>query len=64
MQHCAAGMSPVILWVIIPLSVTSCIYAVLAAGYLFAQHRPGMALAFVGYTLANLGLIYDALTFK
>ena len=42
------------------LAVVSVIYAVTAGGYFFAS-RPGMALAFIGYVIANLGLIWDAL---
>ena len=57
-------MNPVIMWIVLPLSVTSCIYAILAAGYLWAQNRPGMAAAFLGYTIANIGLIFDALTYR
>lgn len=51
-------------WVIFPLAVTSGIYAVLAAGYFFVQSRPGMALAFTGYVVANIGLMWDAMAFK
>lgn len=53
-----------LLWVVLPLSVTSVIYALLAAGYWFVQGRPGMTLAFIGYVIANLGLVWDALTWR
>ena len=51
-------------WVIGPLLATTIIYAVTSGGYWFALRRPGMALAFAGYVLANVGLIWDALTTK
>lgn len=51
-------------WIVLPLSLAGAIYAVLAVGYLLAQGRPGMALAFVGYVLANVGLVWDALSFR
>lgn len=51
-------------WVIFPLAVTSGIYAVLATGYFFVQNRPGMCAAFLGYVIANCGLIWDALLWK
>ena len=57
-------MTQVMLWVVLPLAVTSGIYAILAGGYYVVQGRPGMAMAFVGYVTANVGLIWDALTFK
>ena len=47
-------------WVALMLVAVSVIYAATAGGYLFAG-RPGMALAFVGYVLANIGFIWDAL---
>jgi hypothetical protein len=36
------------------------IYAIATGAYWFA-HRPGMALAFFGYAIANIGFIWDAL---
>lgn len=52
-------MTPV-LWVVTLLVVVSAIYAGTSFAYLFAG-RPGMALAFIGYVVANIGLVYDAL---
>ena len=43
------------------LALVSAQYAGLAASYL--PERPGMCLAFVGYVIANIGLIWDALTY-
>lgn len=57
-------MQSVIVWVVLPLALAAVPYAVLVGGYYFIQHRPGMALAFAGYVIANAGLIWDALTFK
>lgn len=42
------------------LVTVSVLYAVAAGGYWFAD-RPGMAIGFVGYVVANVGLIWDAL---
>lgn len=53
-------MTELFKWVVLPLTATSVIYACLAAGYFFVQHRPGMCLAFIGYVIANVGLIWDA----
>lgn len=53
-------MSETTLWVITPLVIASILYATLAGGYFVIQHRPGMALAFAGYVIANIGLIWDA----
>lgn len=52
------------IWVILPLSLSSGIYAVLAGGYYWVQGRPGMTLTFLGYVIANVGLMWDALTVK
>lgn len=46
------------IWV--PLAAASCIYIVQAVAYVWVQGRYGLAACFVGYTMANLGLIYDA----
>lgn len=51
-------------WVVLPLALAAVIYGVLAGGYLVVLKRPGMCAAFVGYVIANAGLIYDALTVK
>lgn len=47
-------------WVVTMLSFVSVIYLVTSGGYLFAG-RPGMALAFIDYVLANAGLVWDAI---
>lgn len=52
------------IWVVIPLVVVGLIYGVLATAYFVVQHRYGMSLAFVGYVVANVGLIWDALAVK
>ncbi|MCR4302272.1 MAG: hypothetical protein NUV51_11715 [Sulfuricaulis sp.] len=52
-------MTPV-LWVVAMLVTVSTIYLGAAVAYHYAL-RPGMALAFVGYVIANLGLIIDAI---
>lgn len=57
-------MNSVFWWVVLPLLLTSTIYLILSGGYLIIQQRPGMALAFVGYVIANVGLIWDAIAFK
>ena len=46
--------------VVLMLGLVSALYAASVAGYLFAG-RPGMALTFAGYVIANIGLIWDAL---
>jgi hypothetical protein len=57
-------MSNTFLWVVLPLALTSAIYAILAAGYFLVQHRIGMCAAFSGYLIANCGLIYDAMMWR
>ena len=47
-------------WVALMLVTVSLIYGGAAIGYLYGA-RPGMALAFVGYVVANIGLIWDAM---
>ena len=42
------------------LTLTLVIYGATAGAYLFAA-RPGMMITFVGYVIANVGLIWDAL---
>lgn len=44
-----------------PLLVVTVLYVAQAAGYIRLE-RPGMALAFAGYAVANLGLLWDSLT--
>ena len=48
------------LWVVLPLALATCLYAMLAGAYLLAASRPGMALGFLGYVIANVGFIWDA----
>jgi hypothetical protein len=45
---------------IMSLGAVAIIYTAAIFGYSLS-HRPGMALAFVGYVLANIGLIWDAI---
>ena len=47
-------------WLVAMLSLVALIYGATAVAYQFAL-RPGMAVAFVGYMIANVGLIWDAL---
>ena len=54
----------VYLWVVLPLALATVLYAVLAGGYFFAAGRPGMALGFFGYVVANVGFILDARGWK
>ena len=51
------------LWVSLMLGATALIYAATAGAYFFAG-RPGMMVAFVGYVIANIGLIWDAVITK
>ena len=48
--------------VILPLAIAAVLYAVQAVGYQLVLNRPGMALAFLGYVLANVGILWDVLT--
>ena len=47
-------------WVVLMLLGAAAMYTVAVCGYLFGG-RPGMGLAFAGYVIANIGLIWDAL---
>lgn len=47
-------------WVMLMLLVVASIYAITAGAYLFSG-RPGMMVCFVGYIIANLGLVWDAI---
>ena len=47
-------------WLVSLLVVVSVLYSGTALAYLW-NSRPGMMLAFIGYVIANLGLIWDAL---
>ena len=46
-------------WLIGMLATTAAIYAATAVAYHFSL-RPGMTLVFIGYAVANAGLIWDA----
>ena len=51
------------IWLVVtPLILGTVLYALQAAGYAFFLSRPGMCAAFIGYVIANAGLIYDAIT--
>lgn len=41
------------------IGVVTLIYVAVAIALLLRDGRPGMALAFAGYALANIGLIWD-----
>lgn len=43
----------------IPLVLATALYLWQAGNYQFDLSRPGMALAFVGYAVANVGMILD-----
>jgi uncharacterized membrane protein YecN with MAPEG domain len=45
-------------WVALMLVVVSVVYGAAAVAYQLGA-RPGMALTFVGYIIANVGLIWD-----
>jgi hypothetical protein len=47
-------------WTVLLLVIPAVCYGAAAFSY-SASLRPGMALAFVGYVIANAGLIWDAL---
>jgi hypothetical protein len=55
-------MTPVS-WLVLMLVIVTLIYTGTAVAYQLAD-RPGMALAFLGYMLANIGLIFDVLGTK
>ena len=48
-------------WVVIMLIAVSVIYGAAAVAYSLGA-RPGMALTFAGYVVANIGLIVDAIS--
>ena len=50
-------MTPV-LWAVLLLGVTAILYAGTTFAYYFTG-RPGMAVTFIGYVIANIGLIWD-----
>jgi hypothetical protein len=43
------------------IALVTLIYLGVAWGYL-GENRPGMAFTFVGYSIANIGLIWDTLS--
>lgn len=47
-------------WVVLSLCAAGLVYIATAVGYHFIQ-RPGMVVAFIGYVIANCGLIWDAI---
>jgi len=47
-------------WLILMLTSVTLIYTGSSIAYYFVS-RPGMALVFIGYAIANIGLIIDAL---
>ena len=47
---------------VLPLALAVVLYAVQAVGYQVVLNRPGMAVAFTGYVLANAGIMWDVLT--
>ena len=47
---------------VLPLTLGLIVYIGQVLGYQFILNRPGMALTFFGYVLANAGLIWDALS--
>ena len=46
---------------VVPLFLGLVVYIFQVLGYQFILNRPGMALAFLGYVIANAGLIWDAI---
>ena len=55
-------MDNMMLIALLPIAIGAVLYVAQAVGYTVILHRPGMAVAFIGYAIANGGLIYDALT--
>ena len=47
-------------WLITMLATTALIYTGTSIAYYFSL-RPGMVIVFIGYAIANIGLIIDAL---
>ena len=47
-------------WVMLLLIVVSVLYSATSIAYI-VNLRPGMALTFIGYVIANIGLIWDAM---
>lgn len=55
-------MNATFLFTVLPLAIAAGVYALQAFGYQVFLNRPGMALAFFGYVLANVGMLWDVLT--
>ena len=55
-------MSKMMLVAVLPLAIGFVVYCFQVIGYQFILNRPGMALTFFGYVLANAGLIWDAVS--
>ena len=55
-------MNKQILIAVVPLALGLLVYVFQVFGYQLILNRPGMALAFFGYVLANAGLIWDAIS--
>ena len=55
-------MNSQMLVAVLPLTLGLIVYIGQVLGYQFILNRPGMALAFLGYVIANAGLIWDALS--
>lgn len=53
-------MNKTILIAILPMALGALLYLAQVYGYVAVLKRPGLALAFFGYALANAGLIWDA----
>lgn len=48
----------------IPLVLAACLYVMQSVGYFFIVHRIGMTIAFIGYTIGNIGLLIDYFEMK
>lgn len=46
-------------WAVAPLVIGAVLYLIQSANYFFGLNRIGLAIAFVGYVIGNLGLVYD-----
>ena len=55
-------MNQQVIFAVLPLALGLLVYCFQVFGYQFILNRPGMALAFFGYVLANAGLIWDAVS--
>ena len=58
-------MNAITFWLIVaPLALASALYIAQAVGYSVVLSRPGMSLAFLGYVIANVGFVADALGWR